>query len=120
MSFYWLDKPTYDMYLINQVYDVMVYGVQRHFPQHFSYTVAVRLIGGGNRGTRGENHICESERRSWRGVLDTTLCDKVCQSLATGRWFSPRVPRFPPPIRRTAQILTVLSKYMVLWYSKVV
>jgi hypothetical protein len=24
-----------------------------------------------------------------RGVLDTTLCDKVCQSLATGRWFSP-------------------------------
>ena len=25
----------------------------------------------------------------WRGVLDTTLCDKVCQLLATGRWFSP-------------------------------
>jgi hypothetical protein len=25
----------------------------------------------------------------WRGVLDTTLCDKVCQWLATGRWFSP-------------------------------
>jgi hypothetical protein len=24
-----------------------------------------------------------------RGVLDTTLCDKVCQWLATGRWFSP-------------------------------
>jgi hypothetical protein len=23
-----------------------------------------------------------------RGVLDTTLCDKVCQWLATGRWFS--------------------------------
>ena len=22
-------------------------------------------------------------------VLDTTLCDKVCQWLATGRWFSP-------------------------------
>jgi hypothetical protein len=26
---------------------------------------------------------------SWQGVLDTTLCDKVCQWLATGRWFSP-------------------------------
>ena len=25
--------------------------------------------------------------RSWRGVLDTTLCDKVCQWLATGQWF---------------------------------
>ena len=24
-----------------------------------------------------------------RGVLDTTLCDKVCQWLAIGQWFSP-------------------------------
>ena len=23
-----------------------------------------------------------------RGVIDTTLCDKVCQRLTTGRWFS--------------------------------
>jgi hypothetical protein len=23
----------------------------------------------------------------WRGVIDTTLCDKVCQWLATGQWF---------------------------------
>jgi hypothetical protein len=27
-----------------------------------------------------------------RGVLDTTLCDKVCQWLATGRRFSPDTP----------------------------
>ena len=26
------------------------------------------------------------------GVLHTTLCDKVCQWLATGRWFSPGTP----------------------------
>ena len=32
---------------------------------------------------------CEFEPRSWRGVLSTTLCDKVCQWLMTGRWFSP-------------------------------
>jgi hypothetical protein len=25
-------------------------------------------------------------------VLDTTLCDKVCQLLAAGRWFSPGTP----------------------------
>jgi hypothetical protein len=25
----------------------------------------------------------------WRGVLDTTLYDKVCQWLATGQWVSP-------------------------------
>ena len=27
-----------------------------------------------------------------RGVLDTTLCDKVYQWLAAGRWFSPDTP----------------------------
>jgi hypothetical protein len=28
------------------------------------------------------------EIRSWQGVLETTLCDKVCQWLAKGQWFS--------------------------------
>ena len=32
---------------------------------------------------------CEFELRSWRSSLDTTLCDKVCQGLAAGRWFLP-------------------------------
>jgi hypothetical protein len=32
---------------------------------------------------------CEFEPRSWRDVLDTTLCDKIRQLLATGRWFPP-------------------------------
>ena len=32
---------------------------------------------------------CEFESLSWRGVLDTMLCCKVCQWLPTGRWFSP-------------------------------
>ena len=31
---------------------------------------------------------CEIESHSWRGVLDTTLRDKVCQWLAADRWFS--------------------------------
>jgi hypothetical protein len=35
---------------------------------------------------------CEFERHSWRGVHNTTLCDKVCQWLATGQWISPDVP----------------------------
>ena len=43
---------------------------------------------------------CEFEPRSWWGVLDTTLCDKVCQWLATGRWFSPGTP----PIKLAAMI----------------
>jgi len=32
------------------------------------------------------------ESRSWRGVLDRTLCNKICQSLAPGRWFSLGIP----------------------------
>ena len=35
--------------------------------------------------------------RSWRGVLGTTLCDKVCQWLVTVQWF-------PPPIKLPATI----------------
>jgi len=29
-----------------------------------------------------------SSNQAQGGVLNTTLCDKVCQWLATGRWFS--------------------------------
>jgi hypothetical protein len=35
---------------------------------------------------------CEFEPHSWRGVLDTTLRDKVCQWLVAGRWFSLGTP----------------------------
>jgi hypothetical protein len=27
-----------------------------------------------------------------RGVLDTILCDNICQLIATGWWFSPDLP----------------------------
>jgi hypothetical protein len=36
-------------------------------------------------------------------VLNTTLCNKICQWLVAGRWFSP-VLWFPPPITLTAMI----------------
>ena len=32
---------------------------------------------------------CEFESCSWRGVLDITLCNNVCQCLVAGQWFSP-------------------------------
>ena len=35
------------------------------------------------------HYSCEFESYSWRGVLETTLCDQVCQLLVAGRWFSP-------------------------------
>jgi len=36
--------------------------------------------------------VVSFEPCSWGGVLVTTLCDKVCQWLATGRWISPGTP----------------------------
>ena len=38
------------------------------------------------------HYSCELEPRSCRGVPNTTLCDKVCQGLATGQWFSLGTP----------------------------
>ena len=39
-----------------------------------------------------DHYHCEFEPCSWQGVPDTTLCDKVCLWLATGRWFSQVTP----------------------------
>jgi hypothetical protein len=33
-------------------------------------------------------NYAEMLKELWGGVLDTTLCAKVCQWLATGQWFS--------------------------------
>ena len=45
---------------------------------------------------------------SWRGVLDTTLCDKSFSVHCGGLVGLLRVLRFPPPIKLTA---TVKMKY---------
>ena len=45
--------------------------------------------------------ICEFEPRSWRCVLDTTLCDKVRPWHGTGRWFYLGT-LVPPPIKMAA------------------
>jgi hypothetical protein len=44
----------------------------------------IRIQGRGcRRGHRGHDGMV---------VVSTTICDKVCQLLATGRWFSPGPP----------------------------
>jgi hypothetical protein len=48
--------------------------------------------------------------RSWQGVHDTTLCDKVCQWLATGRCFSPGTPVPPPNKTDPHDIAKILRK----------
>ena len=44
-----------------------------------------------SRGHRGRDRMVVGIPLRWV-VLDTTLCDKVCQWLTTGRWFSPGTP----------------------------
>ena len=44
------------------------------------------------------HHSSEFESHSWRSVLDTIICDKVCQWPATSRWCSPGTP----PLKLTA------------------
>ena len=39
-----------------------------------------------------QQESCEFVSRSWQGVLDTILCDKVRQWFAAGQWFSPGTP----------------------------
>ena len=35
---------------------------------------------------------CGFESSTWLGVLDTALCNKVCQWLTTDRWYTPGTP----------------------------
>jgi hypothetical protein len=58
-----------------------ILGVSCHFKKYFSHSQ-----------TCCSDHICEFEPSSWQGEVDTTLCDKVCQWLATGLWFSLGTP----------------------------
>ena len=50
-------------------------------------------------GRLGHDHIVvgstttfATSARSWQGVLNTALCDKVCQWLVAGQWFSQGTP----------------------------
>ena len=47
---------------------------------------------------------------SRRGVLDTTLCDQVCQGLAAGRWFSRGTPDSPTNKTDSLNITKILLK----------
>jgi hypothetical protein len=51
-----------------------------------------------------------AESQSWRSVLDTILCDKVCLWLATGRWFSPGPPVSSTNKTNSKDIIEILLK----------
>jgi hypothetical protein len=45
-----------------------------------------------------------------RGILNTTLCDKVCQWLAAGLWFSPGTPNSSTNKTDQHDIIEILLK----------
>jgi hypothetical protein len=64
-----------------------------------------------------------AKSRSWWGVLEpTTLCDKVCQWLATGRWFSPVSSTNKTNRHDIAEILLKVAlntiNHLTEWYRK--
>jgi len=96
-------------YLFLKYYNCIWYGIcfkytmYNHFYIHFHTACISTLVPiylGGRRGcdhrvvryTHAIREVVNSNTRSWPGVLDTTLCDKVCQRLATVLWFSPSTP----------------------------
>jgi len=60
-----------------------------------------------------ESSILNRFSHSWRGVLDTTLCDKVCQWLVTGQWFSPGTPVFSTNKTDSHDIAEILLKVVL-------
>ena len=73
--------------------------------------------------TKSKNHLniflcsqCLSPLTLWgriplrRGVLDTTRCEKVCQWLATGRWFFAGIPISPTNKTDRHDITEILLK----------
>jgi hypothetical protein len=61
------------------------------------------------------NLSCEFEPHSWRGVLDTTLCDKDCQWLVTCGFLW--VLRLPPPICLYNMFTHCISSVLGLIYG---
>ena len=53
---------------------------------------------------------CEFEPRSWRSVLDSTLCDKVISDLRQFSGFL-QVPWFPPTIKPTATMPITTNEF---------
>ena len=75
-------------------------GIIRSYCNHISFS--------GLSWSWNNNYLCNrslSPLKLWvriplrRGVLDTKLCDKVCQWLVTGHWFSPST--LVPSINKT-------------------
>jgi hypothetical protein len=84
----------HDILLILILFLLKIILTQHHF--HLSIFIHSFLC-------RLELILCVFEFHSRQGVLETTLCNKICQWLAAGWWFSLGT-WLPPPIKLTAML----------------
>ena len=87
---YWLVSMFVSFFILGHVFDLLIDDfliTSWYFPSFLIITIyhycAISAY---------HHKSCEFEPRSWRGVLDTTLCDNVGHWLTTGRWFSLGTP----------------------------
>jgi hypothetical protein len=62
--------------------------------------------------------LIQFESLSYQGVLDTTLCDKVCQWLVTGQLFSPCILVSSTNKTDCHDITEILSTYFAAFIQK--
>ena len=79
-------QNTYDIYIRIRTMDYLFSSFNSIGDKMLSRLVS-SAIRSWNRFRDQSNPRCES--RSWRGLLDTTLCNKVNKWQAVWRWFSP-------------------------------
>jgi hypothetical protein len=60
--------------------------------------------------------FCEYESRWWRGVLNTTLCDKVCQWQATGWCFFSDLGKYVVNVDVSSVLCFVSCFVWWMWY----
>ena len=83
-----LDDIVYISFSFNNLSDIHSWGRCGRYCMVVGFTTTYAI-------SAYHHSSCEFESRSWRGVLDTTLCYKVCQWLAAGLWFSLDTPVSP-------------------------
>ena len=90
------------------------------FRNYFFYICTIRTRSYGSWIYNYLSNQCLSPLKLWvripfmRILLNTTLCDKVCQWLATGRLFSPGTPVSSTNCHDKAEILLKVALYTII------
>ena len=115
------NKLTVLLLLICITKDIYFYHLHRNLGSSWSWSYGSWIY---NYLCNHHHHkSCEFDSCSWRGVLDTTLCDKVCQWLAAGLGFSSFINKNWPPryewniVFVCLWLVSVIFRFENLWFT---